>query len=41
MYQGDVTMFDVNNQFGLLAYLISFKALEQLFGNKKKCERNQ
>lgn len=34
-------MFDVNNQFGLLAYLMSFKALEELFGNKKKRERNK
>lgn len=34
-----IFMFEVDNQLGLLAYLVSFKALEELFGNKKKRER--
>ncbi len=34
-------MFEIDNQLGLLAYFISFKALEELFGNKKKRERNK
>ena len=29
-------MFEVDNQFNLLAYWISFNALKELFGTRKK-----